>query len=116
MDDHCSKRKKPPQLDCISKTLFLLIKVVEDIHSIQLMSSASCDSRPNWAILMAELRRQGTLFRIEYYARTPESPLRGVFWQNVALCGLFFGSARPILCGLLYRPLPGASFMRTFET
>ena len=38
--------------------------------------------------------------------RTPESPLRGVFWQNVALCGFFFGSARLILCGLPYRPLP----------
>ena len=74
---------------------FLLIKV-EDIHSIQLMSSASCDSRPNWAIFMAELRRQGTLFRIEYYARTPESPLRGVFWQNVALCGLSKHSSKKI--------------------
>ena len=32
--------------------------------------------------------------------RNPGSSLRGVFWQKGTLCGLFFGSARPILCGL----------------
>ena len=82
---------------------------------------SSCD----WLIKMSDVWCCGkseefshwhrTAMRRACDTRTPESPLRGMFWQKGSLCGLFFGSPRPILSGLSYRPLPGAIFIRTFE-